>query len=368
MTTPSPSPLPTRQPHPPAKAPPAPRPSRMASRFRTLLKILSPPPAVRAFNLLLRALRRHPAPAQPLDTDALHVFWDFTPARPALADIFDRHLCDTVHALRLGKRQVHFHVLVDHASLAPQATPRSFEVFPVTVLSPMFAGLTLYHTTQDFHRAHAALAARQSALSPDILLDTPAPFAPPDHAPILAHFAAHAGIPRLTTPASTATWARGFAGSFGHHFLLCIHFQPDSPGTPADPADHANWLAFLDILQKRYPRVLVILLGDLPPGTTPPGNVILPRQMGYGLLEELALIQESDLFMGLSCGPAQYAYFGLKPYVLIDSPASHPILSARRAISPDLRHPPFASPNQQLYVGSPTPAELMTLFESIYQL
>ena len=81
------------------------------------------------------------------------------------------------------------------------------------------------------------------------------------------------------------------------------------------------WLSFFKECRVRYPAKFIIIcsLGEIDERFRDLDNVIYAKDSGTGLDQELALIQNSAIHMGLGSGPISMAWFGENPYLMVNT-------------------------------------------------
>jgi hypothetical protein len=82
-----------------------------------------------------------------------------------------------------------------------------------------------------------------------------------------------------------------------------------------------NWLEFFRYCQNRYPVkfVIVCALKEVDARMRQLPNVIIAKDHGTTIEQDLALIQMAAIHMGSSSGPGELAVFNSKPYLLVNS-------------------------------------------------
>ena len=127
-------------------------------------------------------------------------------------------------------------------------------------------------------------------------------------------------------------------------------------------ADHHAWQAF-------FTRVAgsghFVLIGDdlVPPDISGLPNVTLAREIDGDLVFYLALMQESEFFMGMMSGPCTLALVNGNPYRIFKNPDHH-----AREMDEELgkaNRYPFAFPNQKIIRQRETPDLLLREFGSM---
>lgn len=186
----------------------------------------------------------------------------------------------------------------------------------------------------------------------------------------------HGFIPGLTVPPAWAAWARAFRTALGPGTLaVTVHVRRREADTDLfgcaleRDGDFAVWEAFFTAMVARHPEVRFLLLGK--PSEWPrrllchPAVTVL-KTLGCGLMEELAMIQAGDLFMGLLSGPSTMAFFSDTPYALFVQEAHAPFTVEVLEVAKGFHRLPFAGPGQQLIWEPPSFARLVAAFEEQY--
>ena len=193
------------------------------------------------------------------------------------------------------------------------------------------------------------------------------------HASINAFYKKNGFIPRLKVPMAYQTWARDFLKNHNPNSLfVCIHLR--NRGQHRDQTlaelyrdgDFDLWLKFIDIAYKRYPDVKFIVLGrpmEWPREYFHRQNLLILKSLGYGLLEELAMIGECDLFMATNSGPGVMAIFGEKPYVLFQPDQNATYTAEVYGIDIGQAALPFALPEQTICWKIPDLDDLLFALE-----
>jgi hypothetical protein len=109
-----------------------------------------------------------------------------------------------------------------------------------------------------------------------------------------------------------------------------------------------------------------MLIGNEPidPQITQLPNVLVTRNYGSDLSRDLALIQTSYIFMGMSSGPCSMAVFSGTPYVIYKNP-DHDVEEMALELGTNIRFP-FATPFQKFLRILETPEGLMSEFADLH--
>jgi hypothetical protein len=136
------------------------------------------------------------------------------------------------------------------------------------------------------------------------------------------HHRKHGSLPRLTCRPFLADWARGFYRE---------HVRPRVPVTVNvrnNKAFHLHrnlnlecWLEFFRYCEARYPATFIVICArsEIDPRLRARPNVIIAKDHDTGIEQDLALIQGSAIHMGAGSGPASMAWFGDKPYLMVNT-------------------------------------------------
>jgi len=120
-------------------------------------------------------------------------------------------------------------------------------------------------------------------------------------------------------------WANGFFDSIAPGVRIAVHLKQDAADKGKSNANAAAWHSFLSRAAQDE-KVTFVLIGDdkVDPQILALPNVIRAAdQAGATLAGHLAVIQESNAFMGMMSGPCNLALFGSKPYTIYKNPEHH---------------------------------------------
>ena len=150
---------------------------------------------------------------------------------------------------------------------------------------------------------------------------------------------------------------------------VCINIRQrkltQNPSALHRDSNFSEWFNFLRECESKHPNYCFFLLGafhEWERNILKLRNLIIPRILGFGLLEELALLQKSRLFMGTNSGFANAAAFSYVPHVITSIEAQH-ANHAEIKIG-DTRHP-FGARDQILLWEKETKDNLMFNFENV---
>jgi hypothetical protein len=139
---------------------------------------------------------------------------------------------------------------------------------------------------------------------------------------LYTHYKKHGSIPRLTCRKFLVDWAHAF---YQKHASAQI---PVTVNVRNNKAFHTHrnlhldsWLEFFRHCETRYPAKFIILCArsEIDERFRQCPNVIVAKDQGTGIEQDLALIHTSAIHMGAGSGPASMAWFGDKPYLMVNT-------------------------------------------------
>ncbi|MDD5687487.1 MAG: hypothetical protein PHE88_06620 [Elusimicrobia bacterium] len=137
----------------------------------------------------------------------------------------------------------------------------------------------------------------------------------------------HGYIPHLRIGERDSCWAKWF---FLNHLpdksvAVVISLKLTSHFTERN-ANPAVWLSFIDKCKTAFPEVVFIIVGlreEVFDGLRERSNVIIAKDFGTSVIEDLALIRASLLYMGSASGVDIIAMFSDHPYLIFQLPDIH---------------------------------------------
>ncbi|MFC1987019.1 hypothetical protein ACFLVH_00485 [Chloroflexota bacterium] len=176
-------------------------------------------------------------------------------------------------------------------------------------------------------------------------------------------------IPYLTIDEHHLSWAHNFYADKAKGLLpVVVSLRWHPHGTTNRNADHEGWLGFFDLCQSAFPKVVFIIVGTREEAFEElryRRNVIVAKDYGSTLLNDLALIRTSLLYMGMESGVSVIAVFSDVPYLLFGREEI-----ARKAweLEPNTNYE-FATEHQKAFYASSftiTSESLMLEFSNVY--
>lgn len=317
-------------------------------------------------------------------------FIDFSASPFALGDVLTWNVRVCCEALAAGSSAMDVVALTDPDKLGNAfqnfISPGNYlrlytDILPAFYTNPMLRNLHHLRDRQGFERRMRAARENGQGIFPGFekyeqgLRHREAIYN--RHAVLNRHFAETRSLPRLTVTPSHRLWAEGFLKSYSPHaFAVTVHVRRREAETSIFGAalerdgSFEVWAEFFDEAQRRHPETLFLLLGksdEWPRWLLRRSNVVILKTLGLGLMEELTMIQNSDLFMGLLSGPAVMAYLSEVPHALFVQP-SHATVSAEiLGIEEGAARLPFGGEHQTFHWQRSDKETLLAVFEEKLQ-
>ena len=315
--------------------------------------------------------------------------WDLRASPYALGDILTWNMRLCVQAISLGKKAIDICIIADPRKPSnryqPYITSSNYhksliEISPVFFYNPMLRNIHFYTSREVFESYFALKHIQRQDVSPNIseysvdYINTLASYN--SHDIINQFYSLNKYIPNFQIPMGINIWVNNFLNNFKPGtFFVCVHMRKRSnelekyAGQDFRDAKIEHWLDFFKIVEERYPDVMFLPIGrpvEWPRELHHRRNVLIIKNMGYGLIEELALIKECDLFMGSNSGPAVIAIFGDKPYIIFQVPENAQSSAGLYGIKVGEEKLPFAKNFQQIKWSESSVELLVESFEEIY--
>lgn len=172
---------------------------------------------------------------------------------------------------------------------------------------------------------------------------------------ITRFYATYQFIPYLECPAHLKTWAIQFLTDHTHGaFPVVIQIRGNDEFSPDRNSITDAWEGFISQFIDNHDIVFFIvgLKREIPAYFSLLPNVVIIKDHGTTLDQDLAIISVSPFYMGVPSGPAAMAYLSKKPYILFNYKTSN------ENILPGSQFP-FASDNQKL-IWEPETKESLT--------
>jgi len=185
---------------------------------------------------------------------------------------------------------------------------------------------------------------------------------------ILEFYHAHGYIPHLRIGDRDSSWAQWFYLSHLPKGAVPITLSlKRTSHTPERNADPAVWLSFMDKCKMHFPEAFFVVIGlreEIFGGLRNRSNVIIAKDFGTSIIEDLALIRTSSLYMATCSGVATIALFSDLPFLIFQWPG----YSLRHmGLNPGEKFP-FLTDKQKIFDDSTTvtPELLFDEFKKLY--
>lgn len=337
--------------------------------------------------------RRHFRELLSHENTSLCGVYDFRALPYAIGDILTWNMRLCVHALSADRKAVDICVLADpvfphniHQNYISIATYQKYllEMVPLFFFNPMIRNISIYKDPEAMdhylllkHLQSQAIFPSVSDYAVDSVRRTTEDYGSYDI--INAFFKNRGFVPRFTAPTGIDIWAKNYLSTYPpQSTFVCVHMRQRqretdtlASGQLVRDAKVDEWLEFFDIIGKRNPEVLFMVIGrpiEWPRELYRRRNVVLIKVMGYGLAEELALVRECDFFMGSNSGPAVMAIFGHKPYVIFQCAENAPTSAKLWGIEVGADRLLFAREGQIIKWGETSVDSITASFEQVYTL
>jgi ADP-heptose:LPS heptosyltransferase len=161
---------------------------------------------------------------------------------------------------------------------------------------------------------------------------------------IMQFYSDHQYVPYLQCPLPLMKWAKNF---FSEHapgaIPVVIQIRCNTGFSPERNSKADAWKGFIShyIPDKEIVFFIAGLRKEIPDEIRALPNVVVIKDQGTTLDQDLALISVSPLYLGVPSGPAAMAYLSEKPYILFNYQTSN------ENVVPGSQFP-FASENQTL--------------------
>jgi hypothetical protein len=175
-------------------------------------------------------------------------------------------------------------------------------------------------------------------------------------------------IPHLSCRAFLLDWAKSFyAQNVYPSVPITVQIRNNKLISPERNLRLDCWLEFFRYCEDQYPVkfVIVCALREIDERMRDFSNVIIAKDFGTSVEQDLALIQTAAIHMGAASGPGTIAIFNTRPYLLVNTNAIVDLYHCLEADGDSLR---FSFGTQwQTLTRKPETAELLiTEFERIW--
>jgi hypothetical protein len=135
------------------------------------------------------------------------------------------------------------------------------------------------------------------------------------------YFQQYRTLPRLSSRPAAHAWAERFLDEHvGPATAITVQLRRN-PKNPARNSSYEAWLTFLSRCADRYPAKFIVICAhdEIDVRFRTLKNVVVAKDHGTSVEQDLALIEIARIHMGASSGPGTMAQFSEKPYCLFNS-------------------------------------------------
>lgn len=182
------------------------------------------------------------------------------------------------------------------------------------------------------------------------------------------HYREHGALPALQSRPAPAAWARAFLDAHAPGRVAVTIQLRRNPANPARDSKYDAWGSLFEYCASRYPVTFFVTCAhaEIDPRLRGRGNVVVVKDHGTGLEQDLALIEAAEFHMGASSGPGTIAQFNAKPYCAFGWKVRLDLLE--HVVKEGHRHRfAFSGPLQNWIMQEETPALLISEFERLWE-
>jgi hypothetical protein len=182
------------------------------------------------------------------------------------------------------------------------------------------------------------------------------------------YYREHQTIPRLSCRSFLIDWAQTFYHERVYPAVpVTVQVRNNKVISTVRNLHLDSWLDFFSHCEDRYPVKFIVICArsEVDDRLRQRRNIIIAKDYGTTIEQDLALIHTAAIHMGASSGPASMAIFNTKPYLIVNTDLVPHLY--RDIIQEDgfLRlH--FSSPLQRFTVGRETTGLLITEFDRMW--
>jgi len=306
---------------------------------------------------------------------------DFSYQHYALGDALTTLMQMAVSATECGRPELDLALVVDPNK--PSTDVQGFitdlnyqtyltNIFPAFLCCPSVRSIRLFRDRESFNYMLAGRLLNRVPTWPDFKNHAHKRFPfPLGHGALNNFHAQHGYLPLQQGPRGYRRWAKQFlAEQFPDRFVVTINPRQSAltpqPATVYRDAPLPEWYRFFEHAQRHYPDVTFVMLGGFNEWEhflAEHPNVYVMRRLGFGLAHELAILHESDLFLGTSSGFATAATFSTTPYAILNI---ENYFADHVGVTVGTPFYPFALDHQYLYWEKENSDLLIGVFEQIY--
>jgi len=182
------------------------------------------------------------------------------------------------------------------------------------------------------------------------------------------YFHKHGLLPRLSSRPAAMHWATEFINRHSCGAVpVTVQLRKNAVNS-ARNSDYESWLAFFQRCAGTYAAKFIVICShaEIDPRFRALPNVIIAKELGTALEQDLALIEIAAIHMGASSGPGTIAQFNDKPYCIFNPTMSDGYVKSFK-LQGDRGTFIFSSPHQYWIHGKETPDILLREFDMMWE-
>lgn len=181
------------------------------------------------------------------------------------------------------------------------------------------------------------------------------------------YFRTHGALPNLASRPAAATWAAEFIRKHVHPAAAVTVQLRNNPVNPTRNSNYDSWIAFFRHCADRYPVkfILICARSEVDPRLKELRNLVIAKDFGTSVEQDLALIEAAHVHMGASSGPAIMALFSSKPYCIFNTDIKPTLVKGFTHEGRRIRFF-FSAPLQNWIAGEETPELLTAEFDRLW--
>ena len=136
------------------------------------------------------------------------------------------------------------------------------------------------------------------------------------------HYQQHGSIPQLTCRPFLRKWATVFFETHAAKRVpITVNIRNNKSFHQHRNSHLAAWTAFFADCEQRYPATFIVIcaLSEVEEQLRHLPNVVIAKEQGTSIEQDMALIQGAAIHMGVGSGPATMAWFNDKPYLMVNT-------------------------------------------------
>lgn len=136
------------------------------------------------------------------------------------------------------------------------------------------------------------------------------------------YYANFGNLPYLRSPENLRNWAVGFLREKSEgKFPITFNFRKNPDINPERNSRAQEWAKFIEAATAEFPVKFFLICGksEIDPIFGESGHIVITKDFGTAVAEDLALIENSALHTGVASGPAQIAVFSERPFFITNA-------------------------------------------------